>query len=264
MNSVYLQSVGMVAPGLADWPTCHSVMQGHREYRPAPVVRFSPDTLPANERRRITQAIRLGLQAATEAMRDSTLAAETVATVFATGNGDLDISDRICAALALPGRPVSPTDFHNSVHNATAGYWSIGSHCRQPSTSLSAGEASFAAGLLETVTQVLCDRHPVMLVSYDQPSPKALANPHTVSLPFAVALLVSRQQDETSLAKLTVTPVEQAATGHLQATALECLRQDNPAAEALLLLELLAGALPAQCILPYLDARGLLVDYAPC
>jgi hypothetical protein len=264
MNSVYLQSVGLVAAGLPDWPACHGVMTGQRRYQPAPLARFHPDTLPANERRRITPTIRLALQAGTEAMRGSTLAAQNVATVFASSYGDLEISDRICTALTLPGRPVSPTDFHNSVHNASAGYWSIGNHCRQPSTSLSAGNASFAAGLLEAVTQVLCDDHPVMLVSYDPPSPQALANLHAVSLPFAVALLLNRQPDKASLAKLAVNPVEQAATPCLQATALEALRRDNPSAQALLLLELLAGATAAHCVLPYLDARGLLVDYAPC
>jgi hypothetical protein len=264
MNSVYLQSAGLVGPGLPDWPACRAVMTGQRQYLSAPVARTNPDTLPANERRRITPTIRIAMQAATEALRESTLAPDTVATVFATSNGDLEISDRLCTALTLPEHPVSPTDFHNSVHNAPAGYWSIGSHCRRPSTSLSAGDASFAAGLLETVTQVLCDNHPVMLVSYDQPPPETLALPRTTPIPFAIALLFSQQQDEHSLAALAVSPVEQVAPPRLQASALEAVRRDCPVAQGLLLLELLAAAAPAHCVLPYLDTRGLLVDYAPC
>ena len=262
MISAYLQSVGVVAPGLGDWPTCRDILNGHLHYLPAPIPRFNPETLPANERRRITPAIRIAMQAATEAMRGSALDAESVATVFATGNGDLNISDRICNALTLPERPVSPTDFHNSVHNAPAGYWSIGSHCRQPSTSLSAGDASFAAGLLESITQVLSDRHPVMLVAYDQSPPQALASAHT--LPFATALILTRQPHENSLARLTLVPAEQAASDCMQCTALEAIHLGNPAARALPLLELLARGAAAQCILPYLDARGLVVKYAPC
>lgn len=264
MISAYLQSVGIVAPGLADWPACRDILTGRQDYQPAPIPRFNPETLPANERRRITPTIRIAMQAATEAMRGSALAAESVATVFATSNGDLDISDRICNALTLPERPVSPTDFHNSVHNAPAGYWSIGSHCRQPSTSLSAGDASFAAGLLESITQVLSDRHPVMLVSYDQPPPQALANTKTAAIPFAAALLISQQQDENSFAKLMITPVEQAASRCMRAAALEEIRLGSPAARALLLLELLAEEATSHCVLPYLDARGLRVNYAPC
>ncbi len=264
MISAYLQSVGVVAPGITDWPTCRDILTGRQDYQPAPIPRFNPETLPANERRRITPTIRLAMQAATEAMQGSALDAESVATVFATSNGDLDISNRICNALTLPERPVSPTDFHNSVHNAPAGYWSIGSHCRQPSTSLSAGDASFAAGLLESFTQVLSDRHPVMLVAYDQPPPQALANTHTSTLPFAAALILTRQQGENSLARLTLTPAEQAASSCLQCAALETLHLGSPAARALPLLELLARGAMAQCILPYLDTRGLVVEYAPC
>jgi len=264
MNSVFLQSLGIVAPGLADWPACRDVMTRQREYQPAPVVRFNPDTLPPNERRRITPTIRIALQAATEAMQGGAFAADSMATVFATSNGDLDISDRLCSTLTLPGRPVSPVDFHNSVHNAPAGYWSIGCHCRLPSTSLSAGDASFAAGLLESVTQVLCENHLVMLVTYDQPPPQALSTPQTAIIPFAAALLFSQQQDDTSLAELRVAPVDQTASTCLQTTSLEAVRLGSPAAQALLLLELLAGGTPAHCVLPYLDTRGLLVDYVPC
>ena len=264
MIRAYLQSVGVVAPGLGDWPTCRDILTGHLHYLPAPIPRFNPETLPANERRRITPTIRIAMQAATEAMQGSTLDAKSVATVFATGYGDLDISDRICNALTLPERPVSPTDFHNSVHNASAGYWSIGSHCRQPSTSLSAGVASFAAGLLESITQVLSDRHPVMLVAYDQSPPQALASAHTNTLPFAAALVLTRQPDENSLARLTLTPAEQAASDCMQCTALEALHRGSPAARALPLLELLARGAAAECILPYLDTRGLMVKYAPC
>jgi hypothetical protein len=264
MISVYLQSVGVVAPGLADWPTCRNILTGQRDYQPAPIPRFNPERLPANARRRITPTIRIALQAATEAMRASAFDAASVASVFATSHGDLDVSDRICKALALPERPVSPTDFQNSVHNAPAGYWSIGSHCRQPSTSLSAGTASFAAGLLESCTQVLSDRHTVMLVAYDQPPPQPLANEHACTIPFATAMILSRKPGVDSLARLTLALTGQDASNCLRCTALEAVRLGSPAARALSLLELLAGGTTTRCVLPYLDARGLVVEYEPC
>jgi hypothetical protein len=264
MNSIYLQSVGVVAPGLSDWPVCRDVLTGRSDYQAGPIPRFIPDILPVNERRRITPTIRIAIQAATEAINESLLAPEKVATVFASSNGDLDISDRICNALTLPDLPVSPTDFHNSVHNAPAGYWAIGSHSRQSSTSLSAGYASFAAGMLETATEVLSDDHPVMLVAYDLPPPEALANQQAATTPFAAALVATRQQTENSLAELKVKPIESQVTNILRCKTLENIRMGNPAAQALLLLELVANELAAHCVLPYLDSGGLLVEYAPC
>lgn len=264
MKSVYLNAVGVVAPGIGNWPACRSVLTGCQDYEPAPIPLFSPDSLPANQRRRITPTIRIAMQAATEAVQSCGIAADMVATVFTTSNGDLDISNRICTALTLPERPVSPTDFHNSVHNAPAGYWTIGSHCRLPSTSISASQASFAAGLLESITQVLFDGNPVLLVAYDLPPPQVFANPTTVTVPFAAALLLSSRHDNDCLAKLTAQPVAHAAASTLKTAALEDIRLGSPAAQALLLLELLARQTPANCVLPYLDASGLLVECAAC
>ena len=62
---------------------------------------------------------------------------------------------------------MSPTKFHNSVHNAAAGYWTIGTGCMAPSNSLSGYECSFAAGLLEAAAQCAADRRPVLLVGFD-------------------------------------------------------------------------------------------------
>jgi len=264
MNSVYLQAVGVVAPGLPDWPACRDVLCGRAVYKPAPIARFSPTSLPVNERRRMTPTIRLALQAATEAMQSGTPDPATVATVFATCNGDLEISDRICDALSLHERPVSPTDFHNSVHNAPAGYWTIGSQCHRPSTSLSAGVSTVAAGLLEAVTQAWCDDHPVELIVYDQPAPPVLISRHTNTTPFAAALLIQRRQVAESLAELRVAPVRRSVTRGLQSAELEAIRLNNPAAQVLLLLELLAMNTVADCVLPCPDSGGLLVEYSPC
>ena len=49
---------------------------------------------------------------------------------------------------------ISPTRFHNSVHNAAAGYWTIGAGCMQATTALSAYDATFAEGLLEALAQL--------------------------------------------------------------------------------------------------------------
>src|SRR3546814_8269162 len=84
------------------------------------------------------------------------------------------IRQRISAELATPERIVSPTDFHNSVHNAAAGYWGIGTGSRAPSTTLAGYDASFALGLLEAGLQVVGDRRAVLLVVFDVPAPEPL------------------------------------------------------------------------------------------
>ena len=88
-------------------------------------------------------------------------------------------------------RDVSPTRFHNSVHNAPAGYWSIATGARGPSTSLCAHESSFAAGLLEAAIQAHAEATRVLLIAYDLPHPFPLSAVAPVSAPFGVALLLA-------------------------------------------------------------------------
>jgi hypothetical protein len=52
------------------------------------------------------------------------LAAET-ASVFTSSGGDGDVIHHICETLTQPGREVLLTRFHNSVHNAPAGYYQL-------------------------------------------------------------------------------------------------------------------------------------------
>ena len=48
-------------------------------------------------------------------------------------------------------RLISPTRFHNSVHNAAAGYWGIATGATPAANALCADDASFGAGLLEAL-----------------------------------------------------------------------------------------------------------------
>ncbi len=257
---VYLCAVGIVAPGLVGWAQAAPVLAGARSYHPEPLPRYSPTMLPANERRRTTATIKLALQAAAEAMSSEPVSAPGA--VFASSDGDLDIVDRLCSALALPERSVSPTHFHNSVHNAPAGYWSIGSGITAPSTSLSAGDGSFAAGLLEAATLTLAEARPTLLVAYDHPAPAPLDRIRPMSAPFAAALVLTPNRPNGALARLWM------ALGRSEETTLadglEQLRRGNPAARALPLLGAIARGEAAGVTLPYLDGTALEVRCEPC
>lgn len=261
---VGLEAAGVVGPGLTGWPASREVLAGRVAYRPEPLAPFVPGILPANERRRVTATIRIALQAATETLAGCRHDPRDIASVFVSANGDLEISDRICSALTLAERPVSPIDFHNSVHNAPAGYWAIGTHCNRASTSISGGAASFAAGLIEAATQVLAEAQPVLLVAYDLPPPATLARPEHGGTPFAAGCLISPAAPAHGLGELVLRPVASTGDRGLANALLEALRAGSAAAQALLLLESIAGETGNHCILPYLDGGGLRIDYTPC
>ena len=144
--------------------------------------------LPPAERRRCAPSVAWALAVAQEAVAQSGLDAGAFAVVFASSDGDGDIVHRLCTALATPAAAVSPTDFHNSVHNAATGYWSIGAHSQAASTAICAYDSSFAAGLLEAACQIAIEARPVLLVAVDLPYPPPLAPHRPVRHGFAAAL----------------------------------------------------------------------------
>ena len=90
-------------------------------------------------------------------------------------HGDLSITDYMCTTLSSDPAAISPTRFHNSVHNAAAGYWTIGAGCVQPATAVSSFDATFAQGLIEALVQLRAGAPVVLLAAYDAPSAGALA-----------------------------------------------------------------------------------------
>ena len=181
----------MLAPGLAGWPAGARVLCGEAAFTPTPVQRPVPSLLPPAERRRCAPSVAWALAVAQEAVAQSGLDAGAFAVVFASSDGDGDIVHRLCTALATPAAAVSPTDFHNSVHNAATGYWSIGAHSQAASTALCAYDASFAAGLLEAACQIATEQRPILLVAVDLPYPAPLARLRPVRHGLAVALALA-------------------------------------------------------------------------
>lgn len=239
--------VGLVAPGMADWTQAVPVLRGERPWQAEPLVVPKPALLPANERRRTTTLIRLAIGVAEQAQLQSGYGADELACVFASAEGDTDIVDRLCEALSQPQKPVSPTQFHNSVHNAPAGYWAIAARAQGFSTSITAGPNTFAAGLLEALSWLHSEQQPVLLLAYDVALPPLLSPHGDVQLPFACALVLAPPGSAGAIARLHLD--EAAAIGDAGlsaglATELAALAMANPAAAALPLLRHLACATP--------------------
>ena len=261
MKSVFVDQISLLAPGLEGWQQALPVLKGEQPYRPQPLPALAPTLLPANERRRITTTIKLALEVAYTALQESGVRADELHCVFASCAGDSDITDRLCRALALPERPVSPIHFHNSVHNAPAGYWAIAVESRAPSTSIAAGGGTFAAGLLEAASQVLVERAPVLLVAYDSQPPVTLAGPSDIRAGFGLSVLLMPQPGAGTCCALALATGR--ATESVCDGSLESLRLDNPAARALPLLAAIAQG-HGTAVLPYLDDLQLLAEVRPC
>src|SRR3982750_3046589 len=125
-----------------------------------------PGRAPAGPRR-APDPVALALEVAAAAVRESGLDAATLPAIFTSAHGDLAVNDYMCSTLANDPTLISPTKFHNSVHNAAAGYWTIATGCLKPYTSVSGYYYTFGEGLLEAASQALSGNTPVLFVAFD-------------------------------------------------------------------------------------------------
>ena len=260
--NAWIEGIGVLGPGLDDWPRTAAVLRGESDYVPARCALPVPSALPAAERRRTGVAVRIALAVATAACEAAQRAPSSLATVFAASGGDGDNCHAICEVLATSERFISPTRFHNSVHNAPAGYWSIAAQAMPPSTSLAAYDASFAAGLLEAVVQLQASGQPRLLVAYDAGYPAPLHEKRPIPDAFGLALVLAPVRTEHAIARISVALGSDAAH-RCDKPALEELRQSNPAARGLPLLAAIARGSNGSVILDYLAPPQLVVRCEP-
>ncbi len=259
----FVEGVGLCGPGLNGWAKSRASLTGAEPYQAAPVVIPPCELLPANERRRMVATVKLALAVGIEALADANREAADTPTIFTSSSGDGETVHQILETLASPERQISPTRFHNSVHNAPAGYWNIATQSRAPSTSLCGHDYSFAVGLLEAMTTLTVDECPVALIAYDLPYPEPLHSVRSIDSQFGVALVLTPQPTSGSRWSLAL----EMSGGSAQATPmenprLEQLRQGNPAARSLPLLAALSRNIATNVALDYLGHHQINLSVA--
>lgn len=264
MNPVWVRSIGLIGPGLTGFDRSHGVLAGEQAHQPSALPALKSSLLPANERRRVSMTIRLALHVAEEAIAAANGERPVAAAIFASASGDTQIVHAICEALTQPDRPVSPTQFHNSVHNAPAGYWSIATASMAPSTSLSARDETFSAALLDAAVRLVSAQGPVLLVAYDIAPPHPLRAARPIQQPFAVAFVLAPERSAGARAALRLSLAEGEPVTLMDDPGLEALRTDNPAARSLPLLCQLAIGGTGRVALPYLHGDALAVELESC
>lgn len=265
--TVFVDGIGLLGPGLSSWAQARQVLETSLAYTAAASVLPSPLALPPAERRRAGAVVKVSLAVGQEAVTASALQASALPTVFSSSSGDGINCHEICSALASGDRLISPTRFHNSVHNAASGYWSICTGAMVPSSVLCAHDGSFAAGLIEAMTQVSVEQTSVLLVAYDTDYPEPLHSVRPVQDTFGVALVLSATRSERSLAQWSLATdscLSPASADRLDHPDLELLRQHIPAARCLPLLRALARQHSGQVVLDYLQGVQLAVQLEPC
>jgi Beta-ketoacyl synthase, N-terminal domain len=249
MTEVSIRGIGFVMPGIGDWRVATRVLAGSDAYSGGPLEAPAPDALPSAERRRASLSVKLAIAAAQQAVAAADLDPAKLASVFASADNDGQTLHHICHSLASPHPEISPTRFHNSVHNAASGYWTIAIHSRAPASMVTGADDVFGAGLLEAAVQASVEARSVLLVAYDVPMPPPLHALHPVAASGSVALALAPGRSRRDTARLRIEVVRATAVSRMTDRALESLRLANPAGRALPLLAPIARGEAASVVL---------------
>lgn len=156
--------------------------------------KIQPELIPLRERRRAPQSVKMAVEVMSQACAMASLNPAAVATVFSSSMGDMEITDYLCRILSSTPLMVSPTRFHNSVHNAATGYWSIATQSHAPASAISAFSHSAPMALLEAAIQASDSGAPVLVVTQEMAAPAALSDACPSKRPFSAALLLAPPQ----------------------------------------------------------------------
>jgi hypothetical protein len=258
-----LAGIAVLGPGLTDWAHARAVLAGEQPFVHTATAVPAPALLPPNERRRSGLAVKIALAVGAAALEGGAQDAAGLATVFTSSSADGDTCHAICEQLAGSDRLISPTRFHNSVHNAPSGYWSIATRSMAASTSLCGYDASFGAGLIEAFALLNAQRRPVLLIAYDAPYPEPLLSKRAVRHAFGLALLLAPLPGAAAPARLELALTD-AAPEPLADASLESLRRNVPTARSLPLLALLARGAAGGAVIEYLDRPNIALQVTPC
>ncbi|HJR12867.1 MAG TPA: beta-ketoacyl synthase chain length factor [Rhodanobacteraceae bacterium] len=256
-----ITGIGAWAPGAPDWQHLRDILRGEAAAMDDATARPAGMILPAAERRRAPDGVRLAAEVAAQATGMAGIDPATVPCVFASTHGELAITDYVCETLARSPLELSPTKFHNSVLNAPAGYWTIATGCTGASSAVTAHHRSFAAGLLEAAVFACAEDTSVLFASCDVASIGPLADMTRTTLAFGTALLLQPGAPKGARLRLAL----QADTAwKVSKLALPAVAGDNPAnAQALAMLSTLANARASNLRLPLSSGLSLDMEITP-
>jgi hypothetical protein len=261
MTDVEVVGLGVWSESFANWDEFCLAMDGMARDTSAALA---PQVIAAKERRRAPKSVKMAVEVMHQACRMAVLEPTGIATVFASAIGDMNITDYMCRTLASAPRTISPTRFHNSVHNAATGYWSIATQSHAAANAVSGFSSSVWIAILDGAIQAVEEQIPVLVVAQELAAPPPLDAIYNMVQPFAMALLLTPVGTcPKPLASMRLGVSAGVVESPPQAQVAGCDWSGNFAARSLPLLEAIGRHNDAELQFPLSASQSLSIAIAP-
>jgi len=146
VKPVFIKGVGLWTPGFG---TADAWCNGNPD---AEIIKPGASLLKGPLKRRSSELTRIAVEVYEQASRMAGCDPSHVPSVWATAHGEHSNALRLLGMMHEGEGKVSPTSFHNSVHNTASGYASISTGNVHPSTTLTGGGELVSAAIMETIS----------------------------------------------------------------------------------------------------------------
>jgi hypothetical protein len=188
--------------GLGLWTPGFTSAEAWCRREPDPeITKPEANLLKGSLKRRSSELTRIAVEVYNQATLQAQRNPSTVPSVWATAHGEHSTALRLLAMMHEGEGKVSPTGFHNSVHNTASGYASIATGNTSPSTTLTGGSEIVSASLIEAVSLAEALDQDTVVILFDEAlkQPFDLPGVHT---PLGVGLCLG-SNPENALAEIS-------------------------------------------------------------
>jgi len=191
--SCKIAAFGAWGKGFENWSDLVGLLK-NKQFVPEDSVLNSkgpkPEVIPANERRRSPLPVKLAVETSWQATQMANIDPKELTCVFVSGFGDTQLTDYMCKVLATDSKELSPTKFHNSVHNAAAGYWTISTGCEKAANSVAGFQDSVSLTLMEAMIQCQQEAKPILMTFFDAPVSVVLTDIMGAGSAFSFSMII--------------------------------------------------------------------------
>ena len=184
MKRTYVRGIGFWTTG---YPNIKAWTEGRAD---SETEKPDANLLQGPLRRRATPLTRMSVEVMQQALEMGGGNIAETPSIWATAHGEHSTAIGLLGMMLKGEGKLSPTKFHNSVHNTPSGYASIAAQNRSPSTTLTGGTELVASALCEAGAMVSHLDREVVLVLADEPLMTPFDSPETAR-PLATSFLLS-------------------------------------------------------------------------
>jgi hypothetical protein len=163
MKPIFVRGIGLWTPGFSN-PEAWCRGQSDSE-----VTKADAPILEGPLRRRASALTRISVDVFGQATRAAGVDIHSIPTIWATAHGEHATAIKLLEMMIRGEGKVSPTQFHNSVHNTPSAYASISCGNASASSTLTGGPELVSSALLEAFCHLDTGTQEIVVVLGDEP-----------------------------------------------------------------------------------------------